>query len=211
VRRCMDLGRISRLVGVFSLLFACMFYVVLISGLYHNDLMNAALLDYWMNRSPGRPGLCSRSFTDIVFYIAYGTVEGMQERLKDAQNAYVRQWIVGSPRLPLLRDRRERDKEGKLRNAAYALRQYLRWVHRPKHRIALTRLMLSDHGLAVERLRRAERGRPPVPRERRNNIFCGTRTTVPRVPAAEAHSTNAGRLRIPGTGLIRLAYHVYRR
>jgi hypothetical protein len=168
----MDLGRISRLVGVFSLLFACMFYVVLISGLYHNDLMNAALLDYWMNRSPGRPGLCSRSFTDIVFYIAYGTVEGMQERLKDAQNAYVRQWIVGSPRLPLLRDRRERDKEGKLRNAAYALRQYLRWVHRPKHRIALTRLMLSDHGLAVERLRRAERGRPPVPRERRVCRLC---------------------------------------
>jgi hypothetical protein len=43
----MDLGRISRLGGVFSLLFACMFYVVLISGLYHNDLMNAALLVGW--------------------------------------------------------------------------------------------------------------------------------------------------------------------
>jgi hypothetical protein len=109
---------------------------------------------------------------DIVFCITYGTVEGMQERLKDTQNAYVRQWIVGSPRLPLLRDRQERDKAGKLRNAAYALRQYLRWVHRPKHRIALTRLMLSDHGLAVERLRRAERGRPPVSRERRVCRLC---------------------------------------
>jgi hypothetical protein len=52
VRRCMDLGRISRLGGVFSLLFARMFYVVLISGLYHNDSKGPTASAAHLARSP---------------------------------------------------------------------------------------------------------------------------------------------------------------
>lgn len=50
-------------------------------------------------------------------------------------------------------------------------RHYLH-VKVPKHRIALTRLLLSDHSLAIEQLRRGTRTRPYYPRHLRLCRFC---------------------------------------
>ena len=51
-------------------------------------------------------------------------------------------------------------------------RHYLTMVTIPAHRIALTRLLLSDHNLSVERLRYRTRYRLPVPRHERLCRFC---------------------------------------
>ncbi|KAJ7640456.1 hypothetical protein DFH06DRAFT_1334808 [Mycena polygramma] len=45
-------------------------------------------------------------------------------------------------------------------------------VHVPAHRKALTRLLLSDHNLSVERLRYPARYRLAIPREERLCRFC---------------------------------------
>jgi hypothetical protein len=51
-------------------------------------------------------------------------------------------------------------------------RHYLTMVPIPAHRKALTRLLLSDHNLSVERLRYRARYRLPIPREARLCRFC---------------------------------------
>ncbi|KAJ7613347.1 hypothetical protein DFH06DRAFT_1014941 [Mycena polygramma] len=51
-------------------------------------------------------------------------------------------------------------------------RHYLTMVHVPAHRKALTRLLLSDHNLSVERLRYPVRYRLAIPREERLCRFC---------------------------------------
>ncbi|KAJ7753051.1 armadillo-type protein [Mycena maculata] len=51
-------------------------------------------------------------------------------------------------------------------------RHYLTMVHVPAHRKALTRLLLSDHNLSVERLRYPVRYRRAIPREERLCRFC---------------------------------------
>ncbi|OCH92312.1 hypothetical protein OBBRIDRAFT_791423 [Obba rivulosa] len=52
-----------------------------------------------------------------------------------------------------------------------SFRPYLH-VMVPQHRIALTRMLVSDHPLAVERLRWAKRYRPPVPWHERLCRLC---------------------------------------
>ncbi|KAJ7464598.1 hypothetical protein FB451DRAFT_959005, partial [Mycena latifolia] len=52
------------------------------------------------------------------------------------------------------------------------LRHYLTMVTIPGHRKALTRLLLGDHNLSVERLRYPVRYRLPIPREKRLCTFC---------------------------------------
>ncbi|RDB24922.1 RNA-directed DNA polymerase from mobile element jockey [Hypsizygus marmoreus] len=52
-----------------------------------------------------------------------------------------------------------------------SVKPYLR-IHNPRHRLAITKLLLSDHLLAVEQLRRSGRGRPLVERHHRLCRFC---------------------------------------
>ena len=53
--------------------------------------------------------------------------------------------------------------DGKLpKKVIMCLRHYLQ-VPIPKHHLALTRLVLADHPLAMEQLRRASRYNPPIP------------------------------------------------
>ena len=54
------------------------------------------------------------------------------------------------------------------------MRPYLESPIVPAHRKALTSIMFSSHGLAIERLRWAERYRPTVPREWRLCRLCLT-------------------------------------
>ncbi|OCH88481.1 hypothetical protein OBBRIDRAFT_779980 [Obba rivulosa] len=69
--------------------------------------------------------------------------------------------LMTSPKLHLLRHR------GKVAE----FRPYLN-VLVPQHRVALTRMLVSDHPLAMERLRWAERYRSPVPRHLRICRLC---------------------------------------
>ena len=57
-------------------------------------------------------------------------------------------------------------------DAVISMRRYLMDVPVPKFRIAVTRLMASEHPLAVERLRYNERYRPHVPRQWRLCRLC---------------------------------------
>ncbi|KLO04484.1 hypothetical protein SCHPADRAFT_840528, partial [Schizopora paradoxa] len=70
--------------------------------------------------------------------------------------------INTSPKTKLLRDRIEKTTHGHWGTKTLAFRHYL-YVLVAKHRIALTRLLLSDHCLAEEQLRRAQRNRPAFP------------------------------------------------
>jgi hypothetical protein len=68
--------------------------------------------------------------------------------------------------------RLEKDSEtGKLVKKTMDFRHYLR-AKTPEHRLALTRMVLSSHSLAIERRRWQERGKPVVPREWRKCRFC---------------------------------------
>ncbi|KAE9406780.1 hypothetical protein BT96DRAFT_791252, partial [Gymnopus androsaceus JB14] len=51
---------------------------------------------------------------------------------------------------------------------------YLSVISVPKHRHAFPRFIASCHALSVERVRYAERYRPPIPREWRLCRFCQT-------------------------------------
>ncbi|KAJ7584990.1 hypothetical protein C8J56DRAFT_788879, partial [Mycena floridula] len=72
----------------------------------------------------------------------------------------------------LLFGRREWDKDSKtLVVKVLAFRHYLR-VKKPKHRRVLVHVMLSGHGLAMERMRQGKCYKPIVPREWRLCRFC---------------------------------------
>jgi hypothetical protein len=98
---------------------------------------------------------------------------GVNARLQENAKAAARIVIERAPRLDLLRGRCERDSEGCLVDApVFRLRDYL-LVPIAAHCIALTRLLLSDHNLAVEQVRRPVRGqRRGVPHEQRYCRFC---------------------------------------
>lgn len=66
-----------------------------------------------------------------------------------------------SAKLRLIRTRLDRATGGELTSRPMVFRQYLR-VTIPSHRIALTRLLLSDHKLSEERGRWAGRHRAPI-------------------------------------------------
>lgn len=84
-----------------------------------------------------------------------GMVEGLIERLQSASRAYVSNLVAGNSKLDLLVGRPHPDRaiDGPWGKApAMGLRAYLR-VRIPEHREALTKLLVSEHHLAVERLR----------------------------------------------------------
>ncbi len=75
---------------------------------------------------------------------------------------YLQNIIHTSPKTKLLVGRLERDDKGRLITKTLMLRHYLH-VLVPSHRISLTRILLSDHCLAEEQLRRETRYRPAYP------------------------------------------------
>ncbi|KAF8155042.1 hypothetical protein K438DRAFT_2076921 [Mycena galopus ATCC 62051] len=70
-----------------------------------------------------------------------------------------------------LKHRLERDAAGNMVTVTLCFRHYLRLVSAP-HRLAYTRFLVSDHNLAVEELRHANRLRRYVERELRLCRFC---------------------------------------
>ncbi|KAJ7203348.1 hypothetical protein GGX14DRAFT_369705, partial [Mycena pura] len=84
------------------------------------------------------------------------------------------QWSIddpNSPKLFLLRGRLEPEKDSAPIQKELCFRHYLSVVN-PKHRKALTRLLLSSHCLALERLRWVEHRRPRIDQNLRLCRFC---------------------------------------
>ncbi|KAJ7170256.1 hypothetical protein C8R43DRAFT_875940, partial [Mycena crocata] len=75
--------------------------------------------------------------------------------------------ITASARLYLLHGRLEPLEDAPPRRITAVLRHYLTLVVNANHRRAITRLLLSQHNLAVERLRHSARRKEPVPRHLR--------------------------------------------
>ncbi|KAJ7028809.1 hypothetical protein C8F04DRAFT_902166, partial [Mycena alexandri] len=101
----------------------------------------------------------------------------MIDKVIESVNAGLRaylQWSIDdldAPKLYLLRGRLEPEKGGTAVLKTLQFRHYLNVVN-PKHRKALTRLLLSSHGLALERLRWVELRRPRIDRNLRVCRFC---------------------------------------
>ena len=94
--------------------------------------------------------------------------QAIMGQIKDSCVAYCRAWVEESLRTLLLRERMVREENA----VVISMRKYLVDVPVPKYRIAMARLMASEHPLAVERLRHNERYCPRVPRKWRLCRFC---------------------------------------
>lgn len=104
-----------------------------------------------------------------------GAVDALITRVENAMRDHLQREIDGHAKLYLLKGRREpASRDGPLKTAAVLrFRPYLNIV-REDHRVALTRLLLSHHPLALEALRHEDLslGRTFVPRDRRLCRFC---------------------------------------
>ncbi|KZW00744.1 hypothetical protein EXIGLDRAFT_136105 [Exidia glandulosa HHB12029] len=98
-----------------------------------------------------------------------GEIDALRAAVADSARAFVAHGLQNSTKLVLLK---QRPKEGAFDRASWgtapamASRSYLR-LPIPSHRVAITRLLLSDHPLAVERLRWEK-----VPHDQRLCRFC---------------------------------------
>ncbi|KAJ7218848.1 hypothetical protein C8J57DRAFT_957852, partial [Mycena rebaudengoi] len=110
---------------------------------------------------------------DIYEDLTTDAIDSAMQEVKRSMETWVDDTINTSSRLKdLLVGRLEMDSEtGKLVKKPLDFRHYLR-VNVPDHRVALTRMVLSSHSLAIERRRWKERGKKPVPKEWRLCRFC---------------------------------------
>jgi hypothetical protein len=110
---------------------------------------------------------------DISGPLEVAAVEQAMGLIEESMEAWIANEIETSARTKdLLVGRLEMDNDtGKLAKKALDFRHYLR-VKTPEHRLALTRMVLSSHSLAVEHRKWKERGKDVVPREWRRCRFC---------------------------------------
>ncbi|KAJ7081140.1 hypothetical protein B0H15DRAFT_747330, partial [Mycena belliarum] len=110
---------------------------------------------------------------DISRDLDVTAVQQAMTEVKKSMEAWIDNEIESSSRVrDLLTGRLELDKDsGKLVKKSLDFRHYLR-IKQPEHQRALTRLILSSHGLAVERRRWTERGKNIVPKQWRLCRFC---------------------------------------
>lgn len=103
--------------------------------------------------------------------------------------------IDTSSKLRLLRGRKERDGDGRLATTPLAFRHYLR-VPIHDHRVALTKLILSDHILCEERGRWIEGERQRIPREWRLCRLCRRAVESPEHALLECQADEPAALRL---------------
>jgi hypothetical protein len=105
-------------------------------------------------------------------------VDGLVKSVRKCAAAWLDGELESSVRLYLLHGRLEPVEGKPPRKVVVSFRHYLE-VPTPKHRRALTRLLLSDHPLAVEQLRRASRYHPAVPQNDRLCRLCRSHVETP--------------------------------
>ncbi|KAJ6495470.1 hypothetical protein C8R45DRAFT_824268, partial [Mycena sanguinolenta] len=112
--------------------------------------------------------------------IAPTAIDGVIKSVNASLRVHL-QWSIDdpdSPKLYLLRGRLEPEKDSPPAHKTLQFRHYLNVVN-PKHRKALTQLLLSSHCLALERLHWVEFRRPIIPRDLRVCRFCKTEIESP--------------------------------
>ena len=87
---------------------------------------------------------------------------------------HLQDMVLTSVKCVMIRGRLDLDINRGRMNVIRKMRHYLEIPIIPAHRRAITSIMFSSHGLAVERLRWKERYRGPVPREWHLCRFCLT-------------------------------------
>ncbi|EJD43853.1 hypothetical protein AURDEDRAFT_65998 [Auricularia subglabra TFB-10046 SS5] len=108
-------------------------------------------------------------------FLADATVAGLRDAVRRSVLRMIHSEFASNEKLYLLRGLNRAGLHGRVDDVAIDLRAYLQ-VKRKRHRWALTGLLLSNHGLAVEQLRYGTRTRESVDRDDRLCRFC--RTTV---------------------------------
>lgn len=99
-------------------------------------------------------------------------IGGLAKAVRDAMKQQIQRELDQNSKLYLLHNRLEPSLEGKgPKQITLHLRHYLK-IPNATHRKSLTRLILSCHPLALERLRHTEHRRPKIPREKRLCRFC---------------------------------------
>ena len=107
-----------------------------------------------------------------------GDIDILVRSVRKCANDWLDNEIVSSVRLYLLHGRLEPFEDGPPRKIIFYFCHYLE-VPNQKHRRALTRLLLADHPLAVEQLRRGSRYHPVVPRHSRLCRLCNGNIETP--------------------------------
>ncbi|CAK5263408.1 unnamed protein product [Mycena citricolor] len=135
---------------------------------------------------PPPPSLTTAAIDDLI------------KKLKVAVGEYLQldidRW--DNPKLYLLRGRLEPDTRGRLVQKSIHLRHYLS-VTNPDHRKTLTRLLLSSHSLAIERLRWTDARRPRIdPSERKCRLCRNAPETPEHVLLICAGDTSLIQLRV---------------
>ncbi|KAF7355921.1 Reverse transcriptase domain-containing protein [Mycena venus] len=106
-------------------------------------------------------------------FLSVPAIEAITKKVVEAVDVDLQFDINFLQKTHLLRNRLEYVEASKtLSLVTRRRRHYLTMVPIPAHRIALTRLLLGDHNLSVERLRYRVRYRLPIPREERLCRFC---------------------------------------
>ncbi|KAF9021198.1 hypothetical protein BDZ89DRAFT_893282, partial [Hymenopellis radicata] len=108
------------------------------------------------------------------------SVENHCSAVVTAMETDLQQSTDGTDKLYLIQGRNEppKGKTGSAKPVVSCLRHYLR-VDIAPHRDALTRILLSEHLLAVERLRWSDHAFPSLPRHRRLCRLCGLDVETP--------------------------------
>ncbi|KAJ7061767.1 hypothetical protein C8F01DRAFT_987168 [Mycena amicta] len=117
---------------------------------------------------------------DVSQDLTQDAVEIAMKAVRSSMESWIDEEITGSEKVKdLLANRLEWDSsDRKLRYQTLTFRHYLR-VKTAAHRIALTRMILSCHSLAIERRRWKERRKDKVPREWRLCRFCRSEVEDP--------------------------------
>lgn len=124
----------------------------------HRVLQLTLQVSQWDTLLPGRNS--SKEDIDAIIKAVIASCHGM-----------LLHELNGTIKTDLLHNRMEKTKKGIWKPVAMQFRHYL-MVATPDHRVALTHLLLSDHCLAIEQLRRETRHRKYVPRHLRICRFC---------------------------------------
>lgn len=111
--------------------------------------------------------------------ITDAVVDAKIREVKSSGSRWLQSQVSGSRRLYLLHGRLEPLEEQPAQHITLCLRHYLTLVVIPVHRQAITRLILSDHPLACEQLRRQTRHHPAIPYHRRLCRFCALSVETP--------------------------------
>jgi hypothetical protein len=196
IRRLLGLGKSSLLAPLFTetglmplkfrRLSLALQYLIYLLALQPQRLAHKALQDSIALNESGSPGwvmdlryvvrsLALGGLGDIALpdfrSLSVPDVEAFSKKIMGLMTAHMQSLIDNSPKLYLLHGRLEPNGKGGLTQKSLHFRHYLN-VANIRYRVCLTRLLLSCHPLALERLRYPEHRRAQVQRSLRLCRFC---------------------------------------